>query len=97
MDLKARDLLPKTLCWSMFGMTLFFVAFGACGYLAFGADVSPFITLVSCSSCRMSIRTPDLLFSVDWQSLKRAISALIVADLGQLFVPPTIRGGVDPP
>eukprot|EP00903_Cladosiphon_okamuranus_P013130 g12245.t2 len=45
MDLKVRHRLPAALCWSMVGITVFFVAFGAAGYLAYGRDVANFITV----------------------------------------------------
>ena len=47
MDLRVRDRLPATLCWSMAGLTVFLVLFGATGYLAYGRDVANFITMVS--------------------------------------------------
>lgn len=47
MDLRVRDRLPAALCWSMAGITAFFVSFGAFGYLAYGRDVANFITMVS--------------------------------------------------
>lgn len=46
MDLNVRHKLPAALCWSMAGITAFFVAFGAGGYLAYGRDVANFITMV---------------------------------------------------
>lgn len=58
MELKARDRLPAALCWSMVGITTFLMAFGAGGYLAYGAHVSPFITVVS-----VSRHTIDAVFS----------------------------------
>eukprot|EP00752_Nemacystus_decipiens_P008798 g7851.t1 len=45
MDLKVRHKLPAALCWSMAGITVFFVSFGAAGYLAYGRDVANFITM----------------------------------------------------
>ncbi|CAM9305474.1 unnamed protein product [Laminaria digitata] len=45
MDLRVRDRLPAALCWSMAGITVFFVSFGAAGYLAYGRDVANFITM----------------------------------------------------
>eukprot|EP00904_Undaria_pinnatifida_P006913 jgi/Undpi1/3351/HiC_scaffold_15.g06724.m1 len=45
MDLRVRDRLPAALCWSMAGITAFFVSFGAFGYLAYGRDVANFITM----------------------------------------------------
>lgn len=46
MDLGVRHRLPAALCWSMAGITIFFVSFGAAGYLAYGRDVANFITMV---------------------------------------------------
>lgn len=46
MDLKVRHRLPAALCWSMAGITFFFISFGAAGYLAYGRDVANFVTMV---------------------------------------------------
>ncbi|CAN0002537.1 unnamed protein product [Choristocarpus tenellus] len=46
MDASRRHLFKPTLIWSMAGISLFYLAFACCGYLAFGGEVKEFITLV---------------------------------------------------
>lgn len=56
MDLKVRHRLPAALCWTMVGISTFYVIFGAAGYLTYEQEVANFITMVrGCEAAEKTI------------------------------------------